>query len=78
MWEVGNLVHYSKENGITSMGLQPCRCTWCLKESDVMYGVVTESWVDEDDTIAIMVDFHEGTSIFRDSDRACLRTAHEL
>ena len=78
MWKVGNLVLYNKDNGVTSMGLQSCRCTWCLKGSDSMYGIVTESWVDEDDTVAIMVDFHEGTSTFRDSNRVCLRAIHEL
>ena len=78
MWEVGNLVYYDKDNGVTTMGLQPCRCTCCLKGTDSMYGVVTESWIDEDDTVAIMVDFHEYTSIFRSNDRLCLREAHEL
>jgi len=79
MWEIGNLVYYDKESDTNEKKSQDsCRCWNCLKGACTMYGIITESWVDEDDTTAIVVDFHEDTSVFRSANRRCLRVVSAL
>ena len=70
--KIGDLVYYSHKNDVPN-----CSCIHCLRGCD-WYGIVTEAWVDEDDSTAIMVDFYTGTFVFRQNERVYLRPINEL
>ncbi len=57
MYQIGDLVKISSRN----IFLDP-------DKKETIVGVVTEKWVDEDDTYALIVDFAETPMVFRDPD----------
>lgn len=71
MWKVGDLIYYSHRDEFPD-----CSCVYC-KSQGGSYGIVTEAWCDEDDTIALMVDFETGVAVFRHPDQKYLRLIHE-
>jgi len=71
-WKVGDLVYYSHREEFPD-----CKCTYCKKEGG-SYGIVTEAWCDEDDTTALLIDFHVGVAVFREAEQKYLRAIHGL
>ena len=71
MWKIGDLVYYSHRQEFPE-----CSCTYCKKHGG-SYGIITEAWIDEDDTTALIIDFDEGPAVFREPEQKYLRMAHE-
>ena len=72
MWNVGDLVYYSHRKDFAN-----CKCAFC-KDSGGTYGIITEAWSDEDDTVALLVDFHSGVSVCREPEQKYLSVIYEV
>ncbi len=68
MWKVGDLVYYRRKNCLSN--------SFVLRQHDECYGIVTEAWCDEDDTTALIVDFQDGPTVFREPEHKYLRVIY--